>query len=237
MTQYFNNVYIKDYYSLLGRNKHKITINADKVLNDYYNGEKSVELGEISYMILSINGLLNKDNISEKDIDLCINSDLQNQMLSSNYSMRKFDIPTIAHYSACASFAGNLILASNFVNNGLKNILVNVSSHNLSSEKQFRYPIEYGSIRKYVNTFTASGCVSTLVSNEKSKIKVESATVGKVIDIGYDDANNFGACMAPSAAETIYNHLLDTKRDIKYYDLVLTGDLGVYGLKIKGILI
>ena len=38
--------------------------------------------------------------------------------------------------------------------------------------------------------------------------------------------------MAPAAAKTIYEHLRDTKREIGYYDLVLTGDLGIYGKKI-----
>jgi len=38
--------------------------------------------------------------------------------------------------------------------------------------------------------------------------------------------------MAPSAATTIYNHLKDTNRDINYYDIVLTGDLGIYGVNI-----
>ena len=38
--------------------------------------------------------------------------------------------------------------------------------------------------------------------------------------------------MAPAAASTIHKHLLDLKRDINYYDLILTGDLGIYGKKI-----
>ena len=38
--------------------------------------------------------------------------------------------------------------------------------------------------------------------------------------------------MAPAAASTICQHLNDTKREIDYYDLVLTGDLGVYGKQI-----
>ena len=29
-----------------------------------------------------------------------------------------------------------------------------------------------------------------------------------------------------------YNHLIDTGRKIDYYDLILTGDLGIYGKKI-----
>ena len=46
------------------------------------------------------------------------------------------------------------------------------------------------------------------------------------------DPYNMGAVMAPGAADTIYRHLIDTKRDANYYDLILTGDLGVYGKKI-----
>ena len=41
-----------------------------------------------------------------------------------------------------------------------------------------------------------------------------------------------GAAMAYSACETIRKHMIDTGRDEKYYDLILTGDLGIYGTKI-----
>ena len=41
-----------------------------------------------------------------------------------------------------------------------------------------------------------------------------------------------GAIMAPAAASVIYNHLKDTKRLPGYYDLILTGDLGMYGKEI-----
>jgi len=38
--------------------------------------------------------------------------------------------------------------------------------------------------------------------------------------------------MAPSASYTISSHLNDLKRDASYYDLIVTGDLGIYGMKI-----
>ena len=38
--------------------------------------------------------------------------------------------------------------------------------------------------------------------------------------------------MAPSASYTISKHLEDTGRTIDYYDLILTGDLGIYGKDI-----
>ena len=38
--------------------------------------------------------------------------------------------------------------------------------------------------------------------------------------------------MAPSASYTISKHLEDLNRSPDYYDLILTGDLGMYGKKI-----
>ena len=227
MTIYFKNVYVDNYFSVLGRNEHSVSIKADLEINDYYDKQKSVEEGEKSLLLRSIRGCT-----KGKNVDLCISSDLQNQLFASSFALREEDIPFLGTYSACASFVSNLIIASSFINSGLSNVLVSVSSSNLASEKQFRFPIEYGSIRKRVNAFTATGAVSSLVSSSKSSIRIESATIGKVTDIGYKDANNFGACMALSAAKSIYEHLIDTNRNSSYYDAILTGDLGVYGKDI-----
>ena len=116
--------------------------------------------------------------------------------------------------------------------NKLKNIIVSSSSHNLTAEKQFRYPNEYGAPKKIYSTFTTTGAASALISSNKKGIRVESSTIGTPIDLGVNDVNNMGAIMAPAAASVIYNHLKDTKRLPGYYDLILTGDLGVYGKEI-----
>lgn len=63
-------------------------------------------------------------------------------------------------------------------------------------------------------------------------MKVESATIGRICNMDQKDPNNMGAAMAIAAADTIYNHLKDTKRSVNYYDLIITGDLGKYGKKI-----
>ncbi len=233
MTLKFTNAYIKSGYTLLGRNEHNIKIKVDENINDYYNGEKSVEQGEASYQIESIKGLLKKEKIDTKNIDTLIGGDLQSQIFASSFSARKFDIPFLGIYSACATFTEGLLLASSLLETKqMNNIILTTSSHNLASEKQFRFPIEYGALRKKVNTFTSTGSVSSLITSEKTNIKIESATIGKVIDLGYTDANNFGACMAPGAATCIYEHLRNTNRTPDYYDIILTGDLGVYGVEI-----
>lgn len=230
MTIKFSNVYLGEAYTFIGRNEHKLTITGDESINDYYMGKKSFEEGEVEYQKRSISGLIKKEK--DKKIDLLIGADLQNQLLASNFAARNYNYPFLGIYSACASYAEGLIIGSSLIEQKLKNVVVTVSANNLASEKQFRFPIEYGAIRKNVNTFTVSASISSLVTSAKTKIKIESATIGNVVDIGYSDTNNMGAVMAPSAHQTIVKHLKDTKRKPDYYDLVLTGDLGVYGVNI-----
>ena len=156
-----------------------------------------------------------------------------NQITSSCYSTLKYNLPFVGIYSACATSVEGMIIASNCIDGKkINNSIVATSSHNMSSEKQFRNPTEYGTPKPKTSTFTATGAVSILLTNKKTKIKIESSTVGKVKDFGITDANHMGAVMAPAAGDVIYNHLKDTKRNIDYYDLILTGDLGIYGKNI-----
>ncbi len=234
MTYYFNNVYINNKYSILASTKFNPIVkeNVDKSFHDYYLKEKTIELAESKYQSSSIEGLLAKCDLKENDIDLLINGDLQNQILSSTLAASNKRISTLGIYSACASFVEGLSIGSMFLNNSKGKIIVSTSSHNLVSEKQFRFPVEYGSIHKMVNTCTATGGVSVLISSDKSNIKIESATIGNVIQTNHKDSNDMGSAMAPSCAEVIYKHLKETNRSIDYYDLILTGDLGEFGFKI-----
>lgn len=81
-------------------------------------------------------------------------------------------------------------------------------------------------------TFTATGSASILLTKEKTDIKVESSTIGQIIDFGQNDPNDMGKVMAPAAIDTIKRHLQDLNRKPDYYDLIVTGDLGLYGKEI-----
>ena len=50
--------------------------------------------------------------------------------------------------------------------------------------------------------------------------------------MGVKDVYNMGAVMAPACADTLYRHLTDLEREADYYDLILSGDLGIYGKDI-----
>ena len=206
----------------------------DKVYTkDLYFEEKSWEKAEIHLLKESISILLKKCKLKEKDINLLIAGDLQNQIASSDYTARDLDIPFLGIFNACATSSEGIIIGSTFVDSGkVKNCIVSTASHNMAAEKQFRNPTEYGTPKPDMATFTVTGGASILLTNEKTNIKIESSTIGKVIDLGVKDPNNMGAVMAPAAADTIYRHLKDLKRKPNYYDLILTGDLGKYGKEI-----
>ncbi len=235
MTYEYENVYLKDASTVVGpyEKKGPLGNKFDKSYDDLYNGEKSFEQAEVKLLEDSIDILLKKVEKTKSDIDLIISGDLLNQVTSSSYGVQKYNIPFLGIYSACASSVEGIIIASSMIDSKkINNCIVSTSSHNMSSEKQFRNPTEYGAPKPKTATFTATGGASCFLTSEKTDIKVSAATIGKVIDKGQKDPLNMGAVMAPAAADTIYRHLKDLKRDVSDYDLILTGDLGTYGKEI-----
>lgn len=235
MTTKYNNVYINATGTVTGPYEAKGPFSKyfDRSYNDFYFGTSTWEQAESKLIMDSIDILLSKIGKTRFDIDLHISGDLLNQIVASNYAASNLKIPYLGIYNACATSVEGLIIASNFIESKqINNAIVSVSSHNNGAEKQFRYPVEYGGPKRKTTTFTTTGGASAYLSREKSSIKVDSTTVGIVTDLGIKDVYHMGAVMAPAAASTIYNHLIDLGRTIDYYDLILTGDLGVYGKDI-----
>ncbi len=234
MTFYYKNVYLNNTSCVTGPYEKKGPLGDyfDRSYKDLYCGEKSFEKGEIRLVKDSLSILLRKSNMSKENIDLVVGGDLLNQITASTYgSLGIGDF--IGVYGACSSSVLGMIIISNFIESGFINKGISlVSSHNMTSEKQFRYPTEYGAPRPLSSTFTATGSGCCLLSNKKSNIKIESVTLGRIIDYEENDPNNMGRVMAPSAIDTLVRHLKDTGRDSNYYDLILTGDLGKYGKEI-----
>lgn len=234
MTIKFENIYINETATVTGpyESNGRLSKYFDKSYNDLYFGMKTWEQAESKLVNDAIDILLNKEGINHFKIDAFIGGDLLNQITASNYAMAKEDTPFIGIYAACATSTLGLIIAANLVSSGLNKVITFTSSHNNAAEKQFRYPVEYGGPKPKTSTFTSTGSAAALLSTKKKGVKLESGTIGKVVDFGINDIYNMGAVMAPAAAETIYTHLKDTGRTADYYDLILTGDLGIYGLKI-----
>jgi len=194
-------------------------------MEDYYFGENTIEKAEIKMQ----NNVLDK-LIKINHPNLIIGGELSNQIAFTNMSMRNRNIPFIGIYSACASSAEGFIILANMISaKQIKNGIFITSSHNLTAEKQFRFPVEYGGPKPKRSTFTSTAAVGFTLTNKATNLKILNGTIGKVIDSGVKDVHNAGAVMAPSAVDTLISHLRLTKTKILDYDLILTGDLGRVG--------
>jgi stage V sporulation protein AD len=142
-------------------------------------------------------------------------------------------IPYFGLFGACSTSMEGLALASFVVNyQGARNVLTGASSHNAATEKQFRYPTEYGGQKPPTAQWTVTGAGVGLITQNipgQQLPVTTSATIGRVIDMGLSDPFNMGGAMAPAAADTIMAHFRDMELDPSYYDLIITGDLGRIG--------
>ena len=216
------NVYLDMSVAISSNNER---INTDYKMSSLLYGHDNAEDAQIK-----MNKIIFDDIQKKYKLDLLIGSDLSNQIYITNEVLMDYHIPYLGIYNACSSYVEGIIISASLLKLGkIKNIGVLVSSHNLTSEKTYRYPVEYGFPKKECETFTATGAVVSVVTNRETNIKIESCTIGKVVDYNIKDSKNMGAVMAPGAAETILDHLKDLKRDINYYDLIMTGDLGKIG--------
>ena len=229
----YKDVYIKDFYSIAGTLENNGNLkNVNRYLKDYYDGEKTIEDCEIK---------LQKEvlkNLTNNNTNLIVGGDLSNQITTTNSSVSNNNISFLGLYSACASFVESLIVLSNMIDSKkIKEGIVLTSSHNLCSEKQFRFPIEYGAQKPNYATFTTTGSTGVVLTKTKTSIKINSSLIGSVVDMGIKDANNMGAVMAPAASNTLYNYLKSTNTTTNDYDLILTGDLGTYGADLFKIIL
>jgi stage V sporulation protein AD len=134
-----------------------------------------------------------------------------------------------------------LSLGAILVDGGYADRVVSLtSSHFGGAEKQFRFPLGYGSQRPLSATWTVTGSGAVVLGKagqrkgdtSEKEIIVQRITTGKVIDFGVKDSMNMGACMAPAAFDVIFHHLSDFGLKPEYYDRIITGDLGCVGRDI-----
>lgn len=205
----------------------------DVIIEDEYSGETTFEQAESRLVATAVETLLNKTGVSVGDIDILFGGDLLNQCAGSTFGAESFGIPHVGVYGACSTMALTLGLAACFADGGFANYAAAVtSSHFCASERQFRLPLEYGGQRAGSTQWTVTGAGALLVARGRGKVKIKSATFGKITDYDITDVNNMGAAMAPAAAETLCGFFDDTGKAPSDFDLILTGDLGKVGSEL-----
>lgn len=205
----------------------------DEILNDDMFGKDSYEKAESEMMLTAVKSAIKRADLTIEDIDYLFAGDLLNQITSSSFAARQLSIPFYGLYGACSTMAESLSIAALIMDGGFANhVIASTSSHFSSAERQFRFPLEYGSQRVATAQWTVTGSGAMILGKEGNFPEVTYVTTGVVKDYGIKDSNNMGAAMAPAAVDTIYNHFKDTGRSPKDYDVIATGDLGLVGKEI-----
>lgn len=211
----------------------------DQIETDPTFGKDSWEEGESEMVRRACQTAISKSGISKADIRYIFGGDLLGQLIGTTFGLKDFDIPVFGLYGACSTCGESLSLAAMTVAAGYAdNVLAVTSSHYGSAEKQFRFPLEYGNQRPLSATWTVTGSGAFIVSSTNTEQPmhqyphISSVTTGKIVDYGVRDNMNMGACMAPAAADVIYQCLNDLGMKPTQFDKIITGDLGKIGSEI-----
>lgn len=205
----------------------------DFISEDSYFGEASWEKAESAMMKQCFAMACDKGQIAPSQLDYLLAGDLLNQCTGSTFAMRDSDVPFFGLYGACSTMAESLSLAAMLLDGGFAdNVCAATCSHFCSSERQFRFPLEYGGQRPPTSQWTVTGAGAVILQAMGNGPFVTYVTTGKMKDLGITDANNMGAAMAPAAYDTLTAHFADTGRTPDDYDVIFTGDLGVIGHRV-----
>ena len=206
----------------------------DEAVADERLSQKTNEQGQAKLIERAVQSALNKSSLSNLEVDYFLSGDLVNQMTPTNFAAQQLAMSFIGMFSACATSVSSVIIAALLTElNASQIAIAGASSHHNATERQFRYPILYGSQKpKYAQwTVTAAGYV-IVAQHQPNHPVIVSATVGKVVDYKQEDPFHMGAAMAPAAFDTITQHLKARNQKIVDYDMIFTGDLGKYGLQL-----
>lgn len=202
----------------------------DSAFDDDRCGEKTYESGELRLFGTALEHCLRKAHLEPAAVDLLVAGDLNNQLACSSKGASYTDIPFAGVYGACAtSMLGNALGALLIEAGQAQNVLVGATSSFGTSERQFRYPQEYGLPKKESTTTTVTGSAFALLSTKESKVRLGALTIGEVTSPASYDVTDMGTPMALAAYKTIKDHLDNRHETLFDYDLILTGDLSKVG--------
>ena len=210
---------IKSYASAVGKKESEGPLSEwfDSIINDSYAGQKTFEQAESEMLRRAVTAALEKGGIKPEEMDLACCGDLLNQCVASSFGMRRFGFPYAGVYGACSTMALSMIMSAITVESGAARCAVSAaSSHYCTAERQYRFPLEYGSQRPPTAQWTVTGagaCVISRPDNTHQKhtiktdndtlynIQIYAARIGRIVDYSITDQNNMGAAMAPAVVK------------------------------------
>ena len=175
----------------------------DKINEDPYFSEDTFEKAESQLQKQAVGHALSKGGFSPSDIDVLFGGDLLNQCTGTTYGIKSYEIPFLGIYGACSTMALGLMMSAITVESGAaERTVCAASSHYCTAERQYRFPLEYGSQRPPTAQWTVTGCGACIIDGAPDltipKPYIHSACPGIITDYAVTDQNNMGAAMAPA---------------------------------------
>ena len=129
----------------------------DMIFEDTTMGQQSYELAESAMLHDAIIRSLSNAGVAPSSVDFVLSGDLLNQCMGSAFALKDLEIPSIGLFGACSTMALSLSTGAMLVNGGASCVVCATSSHFCSSERQFRFPLEYGGQRSPTAQWTVTG--------------------------------------------------------------------------------
>ena len=143
----------------------------DNILEDERFQENTNEKGQMALIQEACQTLLKKADVKNLDIDYFLSGDLVNQMTPTNFAARELAVSFIGLFSACATAVSSVIIAGLLTELGASNFAIaGASSHHNATERQFRYPVEYGAQKPATAQWTVTAAGFALVGKYHEEI-------------------------------------------------------------------
>lgn len=191
-------VYVRGWAAIAGKKEAEGPLGkfCDRCFRDTTFGAPTWEQAEKRMQQLALHRLLEKTETTADQLDAVFSGDLLNQCIGSSFSLRNTGIPHLGLYGACSTMAEALLLGTMAVGGSCADrVAAMTSSHFASAERQYRFPLGYGGQRPPTAQWTVTGSGAVLLSSAPSKLRITSATIGTVTDLGVADAANMGAAI------------------------------------------
>ena len=181
----------------------------DRVFEDTTLGKGSWEESESELLRNTVEIAIAKGKFTWDNIDCIFSGDLLSQCIASSFAFSNTSVNFCGLYGACSTMALALINGANLIeSSAAERVVAATGSHFCSSERQFRFPLEYGSQRAPTSQWTVTGSGAAVIEcgkqTQNGKVKIRAARFGEIIDLGLTDANNMGAAMAPVSVRIGY---------------------------------
>ena len=153
-------VYIQSAASVVGSKEGSGPLKEyfDMICEDSMFGEKTWESAESTMQKEAATLAIGKAGLTPRDIRMVFAGDLLAQTIASSFGIAEMGIPFYGLYGACSTMGESLSLGAIAVSAGYgAHILCATSSHFATAEKEFRFPLGYGSQRPLSATWTVTG--------------------------------------------------------------------------------